>query len=72
VFRELTSARVQQPWIEAFKQKQQQDESSVEPGPAKPQTPADHKRDLEPKKMHDSYHSVVRDFDDAPLVLIGD
>jgi hypothetical protein len=61
VFRELTSARVQQPWIEAWRQKNEQDGSSAEPGPAKPMTPPDHTRDLAPKKMKDSYHSVVRD-----------
>jgi hypothetical protein len=69
VFRELTAARVQQPWIEAFQQKQEkeQDGGSADPGPAKPLTPADHNRDLAPKKMHDSYHSVVRDVDNVPV-----
>lgn len=58
VFRDLTDQRVQMPWVEAFRKQQQE---GYDPGQIKgsPQTPKD--RDLTPKKMKDSYHSVVRD-----------
>lgn len=53
VFRALTGERVQKPWIEAFRE-QQSGQYAQEKQPA---TPKD--RDLSPKKMSDSYHSVV-------------
>jgi hypothetical protein len=56
VFRALTGERVQKPWIEAFREQQagmHGDKGSIE----QRGTPAD--RDLTPKKMSDSYHSVV-------------
>ena len=58
VFRELTDQRVQTPWIEAFRKRQKEGPSAAAQGKGKPQTPKD--RDLTPKKMSDSYHSVVR------------
>jgi len=59
VFRALTEARVRTPWIEAFRKKQAE---GSDPTKAldKPQVPAD--RDLTPKRMSDSYHSVVSVF----------
>lgn len=55
VFRALTDQRVQTPWVEAFRKKQQQ---GMPKPSGQPETPAD--RDLSPKKMSESYHSVVR------------
>nr|POE85514.1 isoform 3 of acyl-coenzyme a thioesterase 9, mitochondrial [Quercus suber] len=55
VFRALTDQRVQTPWVEAFRKKQR--EGMPKPS-GQPETPKD--RDLAPKKMTDSYHSVVR------------
>jgi len=56
VFRDLTNERVQVPWIEAFR-KRQKEGDGPDKDEAQPATPAD--RDLSPKKMSDSYHSVV-------------
>lgn len=56
VFRALTNERVEVPWVEAFRRQQTQGkEPQQESGT--PQTPAD--RDLSPRTMSDSYHSVV-------------
>nr|POE94298.1 hypothetical protein CFP56_16538 [Quercus suber] len=55
VFRALTDQRVQTPWVEAFRKKQR--EGMPKPS-GQSETPKD--RDLTPKKMTDSYHSVVR------------
>lgn len=56
VFRALTDTRMQTPWIEALRKKQAED---VDPTKAsgKPEVPAE--RDLTPKPMSASYHSVV-------------
>lgn len=56
VFRELTDQRVQMPWVDAFRKQQKE---GYDPAQTKgpPETPKD--RDLTPKKMKDSYHSVV-------------
>jgi acyl-coenzyme A thioesterase 9 len=56
VFKELTAARVQTPWIEAFR-KQQAGENQREKAGGQSEIPAE--RDLKPKRMSDSYHSVV-------------
>ena len=56
VFRALTESRVQTPWIEAFR-KQQREGQDPAKASQKPVTPANRK--LEPKRMSDSYHSVV-------------
>jgi hypothetical protein len=66
VFRELTAMRTPTPWIEAFNRRKEQEEkekSGVAPESSgsdaagqtssKPQTP------LPPKRMSESYHSVV-------------
>lgn len=55
VFRALTEARVRTPWIEAFRKKQAEGSDPTKASD-KPQVPAD--RDLTPKRMSDSYHSV--------------
>lgn len=57
VFRALTENRVQTPWIEALRNKQREGHDPTQAS-GKPETPKD--RDLSPKKMSDSYHSVVR------------
>ena len=57
MFRELTDQRVQVPWIDAFRKKEKYGQEATRPS-GKPETPID--RDLTPKKMSDSYHSVVR------------
>jgi hypothetical protein len=59
VFRALTEARVRTPWIEAFRKKQAEGSGPTKASD-KPQVPAD--RDLTPKRMSDSYHSVVSVF----------
>ncbi|KAL9526892.1 Acyl-coenzyme A thioesterase [Sphaerulina musiva] len=63
VFRALTGERVQKPWIEAFRE-QQSGQHAQEKQPA---TPKD--RDLSPKKMSDSYHSVVLPLAQEPWLL---
>lgn len=62
VFRALTENRVQTPWIEALRKKQQEGQDAKGAN-GKAEAAADHGRDLEPKTMADSYHSVVWSFD---------
>ncbi|EFY88806.1 acyl-coenzyme A thioesterase 9 [Metarhizium acridum CQMa 102] len=64
VFRALTEQRMQVPWIEAFRKQQSEmaNKSHSEPrAPAKP--------DLTPKKMSDSYHSVILPLAQEPSLL---
>lgn len=56
VFRALTDERVQTPWIVALRKKQTEGEDPTKAA-SQPALPADRK--LEPKRMSDSYHSVV-------------
>jgi hypothetical protein len=56
VFRALTENRVRTPWIEALR-KQREDGTDPTKASGKPETPSD--RDLSPRSMSDSYHSVV-------------
>lgn len=56
VFRALTENRVQTPWVEALRRQKQEGKDPTK-ATGKPQTPAD--RDLSPRTMSDSYHSVV-------------
>ena len=56
VFRALTENRVRTPWIEALR-KQREDGTDPTKASGKPETPPD--RDLSPRSMSDSYHSVV-------------
>lgn len=56
VFRELTNQRVRVPWIEALRKQQAQNgQTAKSTGTQENVT----KRDLTPRKMADSYHSVV-------------
>ncbi|KAK1078593.1 hypothetical protein LTR33_007106 [Friedmanniomyces endolithicus] len=66
VFRDLTDQRVQTPWIEAFRQRQRKGQEAVQ-AKGVPQTPKD--RDLSPKKMSDSYHSVILPLAQDPWLL---
>lgn len=56
VFRALTENRVQTPWIEALRKQRQEGKDPTKKTDT-PQTPAN--RDLSPRSMSDSYHSVV-------------
>ncbi|KAK4575293.1 hypothetical protein LTR86_001146 [Recurvomyces mirabilis] len=66
VFRELTDQRVQIPWIDAFRKKEKYGQDATRPS-GKPETPSD--RDLSPKKMSDSYHSVILPLGRDPWLL---
>ncbi|KAF2461614.1 HotDog domain-containing protein [Lineolata rhizophorae] len=66
VFRELTAQRVRTPWVEALRKKQAHGEDPTQPS-GKPQVPADRK--LEPKRMSDSYYSVVLPLAQDPWLL---
>lgn len=66
VFRALTEARVRTPWIEAFRKKQAEGSDPTKASD-KPQVPAD--RDLIPKRMSDSYHSVILPLAQDPWLL---
>lgn len=57
VFRALTEARVRTPWIEALRRRKAE-ERGDRTAPAKFSAPR--AVDLKPKRMSDSYHSVVR------------
>ncbi|WPH02044.1 acyl-coenzyme A thioesterase 9 [Acrodontium crateriforme] len=61
VFRALTDQRMQVPWIDAFR-KQQNGTVSLAKGPLP-------ERDLTPKKMSDSYHSVILPLAQEPFLL---
>lgn len=62
VFKELTAMRVKTPWVEALHQQQ----AGVKEA-AKPEIPKD--RDLTPRHMSDSYHSVVLPLARDPWLL---
>ncbi|KZM19219.1 uncharacterized protein EKO05_0007314 [Ascochyta rabiei] len=66
VFRELTSMRVRTPWVEAFR-KQQQDGKQPGEVSGKPEVPKD--RNLPPKRMSESYHSVILPLAQDPWLL---
>ncbi len=67
VFKELTSQRVRGvPWITALRRRQAEENSSFEPV-AKSELTKD--RDLTPKRMNDSYHSVVLPLAQDPWLL---
>ena len=61
VFKDLTEMRVRTPWIEALRQRK---EEGIDPTKRSdvPATPAD--MDLSPRRMSDSYHRVVRWYQD--------
>ncbi|KAK6433631.1 hypothetical protein LTR95_010194 [Oleoguttula sp. CCFEE 5521] len=66
VFRTLTENRVRTPWIEALRKKQQEGEDPTKAS-GKAETPKH--RDLSPKKMSDSYHSVILPLAQDPWLL---
>ncbi|KAL2355627.1 HotDog domain-containing protein [Cryomyces antarcticus] len=66
VFRALTESRIETPWIEALRKKQHEDLDPSKPS-GKPESPTN--RNLEPKKMSDSYHSVVLPLGRDPWLL---
>lgn len=57
VFTALTNERVQTPWVEAFRKQQAEKAAGEKPSAGQPSVPKE--RDLTPRKMSDSYHSVV-------------
>lgn len=57
VFKALTEVRVSTPWVDAFRQKEEAERSGTTPPEAKPATAVE--RDLSPRKMSDSYFSVI-------------
>ncbi|KAF2157053.1 Thioesterase/thiol ester dehydrase-isomerase [Myriangium duriaei CBS 260.36] len=57
VFRELTDNRIQRAWIDAFRDQQNAKQKGTTKDADESGTPAE--RDLSPRKMADSYHSVV-------------
>jgi acyl-coenzyme A thioesterase 9 len=58
--------RVRTPWIEALRQQQSGGKQPTEPS-GEPEVPKD--RDLSPKHMDDSYHSVVLPLARDPWLL---
>jgi acyl-coenzyme A thioesterase 9 len=66
VFKELTSMRVRTPWVEALRQQQTEGKKPAESS-SKSEIPKD--RNLEPKHMDDSYHSVVLPLARDPWLL---
>ncbi|KAK7555762.1 HotDog domain-containing protein [Phyllosticta citricarpa] len=66
VFRDLTEARIQTPWIEALRKKQRDGEDPTRASGI-PQVPANRK--LEPKRMSDSYHRVILPLAQDPWLL---
>ncbi|KAJ5035287.1 HotDog domain-containing protein [Bipolaris maydis] len=66
VFRELTAMRVRTPWIEALRKQQAEANQPSEPS-KKAELPKDRK--LTPKRMSESYHSVVLPLAQDPWIL---
>jgi hypothetical protein len=66
VFRALTENRIQTPWIDALREKERGGHDPTKPS-GKSETPSD--RDLSPKRMSDSYHSVVLPLAREPWLL---
>ncbi|KAH7401579.1 HotDog domain-containing protein [Pyrenochaeta sp. MPI-SDFR-AT-0127] len=66
VFRELTSMRVRTPWVEALRRQQSEGKGPTQPSGA-PEVPKH--RNLAPKHMNDSYHSVVLPLAQDPWLL---
>lgn len=58
--------RVRTPWVEALRDQQQGNQQPGQPT-GKPQVPKE--RDLPPKRMSDSYHSVVLPLARDPWLL---
>ncbi|KAJ4294393.1 hypothetical protein N0V90_008083 [Kalmusia sp. IMI 367209] len=66
VFRELTAQRLQTPWIEALRKQQ---EEGKNPAAASETPQVSKERKLTPKRMNDSYHSVVLPLARDPWLL---
>jgi acyl-coenzyme A thioesterase 9 len=66
VFAALSEMRTKTPWVEAFRQKQREDEQGSKAGR---QDNVPEERDLTPKKMSDSHHSVVLPLAQDPWLL---
>jgi acyl-coenzyme A thioesterase 9 len=66
VFRALTEQRVRTPWIEALR-KQQAEGTTPGQASGKQEVPSD--RDLSPKRMEESYHSVILPLAQDPWLL---
>ncbi|KAF2745685.1 Thioesterase/thiol ester dehydrase-isomerase [Sporormia fimetaria CBS 119925] len=64
VFRDLTAMRVPVPWIQALREKQASEGQKSESSTGESSAPADRK--LTPKRMSDSYHSVVLPLEQDP------
>jgi hypothetical protein len=63
---DLTENRIQTPWIDALREKERGGHDPTKPS-GKSETPND--RDLSPKRMSDSYHSVVLPLAREPWLL---
>ncbi|PSN68847.1 Thioesterase/thiol ester dehydrase-isomerase [Corynespora cassiicola Philippines] len=66
VFRALTEQRVRTPWIEALRKQQNE---GINPAEASGKQQVPKERDLTPKRMDDSYHSVVLPLAQDPWLL---
>jgi acyl-coenzyme A thioesterase 9 len=69
VFRELTAQRVRTPWIEAFRKQQEEERTGKTSKESSPQPQVPKERDLKPKRMQDSYSSVVLPLAQDPWLL---
>ena len=58
--------RVRTPWVEAFRKQQQEGQ---QPGKASGESEVPKDRDLSPKRMSESYHSVVLPLARDPWLL---
>lgn len=58
--------RVRTPWVEALRQQQAEGKQAAEPS-GQPEVPKD--RELKPKHMNDSYHSIVLPLAQDPWLL---
>jgi acyl-coenzyme A thioesterase 9 len=66
VFRALTEQRVRTPWIEALRKQQTE---GTTPGQASGKQEVPSNRDLSPKRMEESYHSVILPLAQDPWLL---
>jgi acyl-coenzyme A thioesterase 9 len=66
VFRALTEQRVRTPWIEALRKQQAE---GTTPGQASGKQEVPSNRDLSPKRMEESYHSVILPLAQDPWLL---
>ncbi|KJX94536.1 acyl-CoA thioester hydrolase like protein [Zymoseptoria brevis] len=69
VFTALTNERVQIPWVEAFRKQQAEKATGVKAAGGGQQQTTKVERDLTPRKMSDSYHSVILPLAQDPWLL---